>query len=121
MSWNGVATVFPANIGAGASFDVPLMAQIARVVAIEARAKWLATLGPDGSSPEFAGLSFMTPNINVFAMSSWGRGQETVGEDPFHTADFNAAYIRALQFDDDGTFGNSSYQKVIAVAKHVRS
>jgi hypothetical protein len=59
VSWNGVATVFPQNIAWGASFDVPLVSAIGEAVAVEARAKWLEGLAPDGSSQEFAGLSFM--------------------------------------------------------------
>lgn len=59
VSWNGVATVFPQNIAWAASFDVPLVSRIADVIALEARAKWVAGLGADGSSSEFAGLSFM--------------------------------------------------------------
>ena len=66
VSWNGVATVFPENIAWGASFDVPLVAQVADVIATEARAKWHDGLGPDGGSHEFASLSFMTPNNNLF-------------------------------------------------------
>lgn len=118
VSWNGVSTIFPENIAWGATFDVPLVAQIGRVIAIEARAKWLAGLNSDGSSSEFAGLSFMTPNNNIFINPTWGRGQETYGEEPTLVAALTAAHVRALQFDDDGSFGNSSYHKIIAVSKH---
>lgn len=76
VSWNGVATVFPQNIAWGATFDVPLIARVADTIALEARAKWVAGLGADGSSAEFAGLSFMTPNNNLFIDPLWGRGQE---------------------------------------------
>ena len=118
VSWNGVSTIFPENIAWGATFDVPLVSQIGRVISIEARAKWLAGMSNDGSSQEFAGLSFMTPNNNIFISPLWGRGQETYGEEPTLVAALTAAHVRALQFDDDGTFGNSSYQKIIAVSKH---
>ena len=59
VSWNGVATVFPQNIAWGATFDVGLVTEIGAAIAVEARAKWLDGLAPDGSSSEFAGLSFM--------------------------------------------------------------
>lgn len=77
VAWNGVSTLFPENIAWGASFDAQLVADIGTAIAVEARAKWLAGLSPDGSSAEFAGLGFMTPNNNLFINPTWGRGQET--------------------------------------------
>lgn len=76
VSWNGAATVFPENIAWGATFDVSLISEVAKTIALEARAKWILKIAPDGSSVEFAGLSFMTPNNNFFVDPSWGRGQE---------------------------------------------
>jgi hypothetical protein len=111
VAWNGVATVFPAPIAWGASFDAELVAQIADVIALEARAKWVAGRAADGSSVEFAGLSFMTPNNNLFVSPAWGRGQETFGEDPTLTSALTYAFISALQ-------GNGSYQRMIATSKH---
>ena len=66
VAWSGVSTVFPSPIAWGASFDVPLVERIADVIALEARAKWVSGMSADGSSKEFAGLSFMTPNNNLF-------------------------------------------------------
>jgi beta-glucosidase-like glycosyl hydrolase len=121
VSWNGVATVFPSNIAWGASWDPALVAAMGRVIAVEARAKWLAGLGPDGSSAQYGGLSFMTPNVNLFIGPAWGRGQETFGEDPLLAAALGGPLIAALQTDDDGTYGGSNYTKMIAVAKHFLS
>jgi hypothetical protein len=76
VAWSGVATVFPGNIAWAATFDVPLVAEIAAVISLEMRAKYVVGRGSDGSSGEFAGLSFMTPNNNMMADARWGRGQE---------------------------------------------
>lgn len=113
VSWAGVATVFPENIAWGATFDVELVAEIADVTATEARAKYAAGLAADGSSVEFAGLSFMTPNINLFIDGRWGRGQETYGEDPFLTSSYTYALIKGLQDGPD-----PAYKRMIATAKH---
>lgn len=113
VAWNGVATVFPAPIAWGASFDTALASSIATVIAIEARAKWVSSLGPDGSSAEFAGLSFMTPNNNLFLDGRWGRGQETNGEDPVLTSAITSAVVHALQ---EGP--TPAYNRIIAVSKH---
>ena len=113
VSWNGVATVFPSPLAWGASFDVPLVGAIARVIAVEARAKWHDGLAADGSTAEFAGLSFMAPNNNLFLDPRWGRGQETNGEDPFLTAAMTGALITGLQTGED-----PSYNRVIATSKH---
>lgn len=134
VSWAGVSTVFPANIAWGASFDVSLASSIGRVIAVEARAKWLAGLSPDGSSAEFAGLSFMTPNNNIAINPTWGRLQEVFGSDPLLVSAFTYAHVRALQFDDAGEYAyggvgegggppaylaaTRNYTKVIAVSKH---
>ena len=113
VSWNGVATVFPENIGWGATFDVDLVARIADVIATEARAKYVLNMGPDGSSAEFAGLSFMTPNNNLFVDSRWGRGQECYGEDPILTSAITFSLIKGLQEGAD-----PSYRRIIATSKH---
>ena len=80
VAWAGVATAFPSPISWGASFDVPLVAAIADVIALEARAKFADGMGADGGSSEFFGLSFMVPNTNLVVDSRWGRSQETTGE-----------------------------------------
>ncbi len=113
VSWNGVATVFPQNIAWGATFDVDLVAQIADVIATEARAKFIDGMGSDGSTVEFAGLSFMTPNNNLFVDPTWGRGQECYGEDPFLTSAITYSLVRGLQEGAD-----PSYRRIIATSKH---
>ncbi len=78
----GVATVFPQAIGLAATVDTDLVAQIAAVIAIEGRAKYNA-YSKHGDRDIYKGLTFWSPNINLFRDPRWGRGQETYGEDPF--------------------------------------
>ena len=82
----GEATVFPQAIGLAATFDEPLMHQIADVISTEFRAKYVQTVHADGSSDWYRGLTVWSPNINIFRDPRWGRGQETYGEDPYLTA-----------------------------------
>ena len=110
---NGIATVFPQAIGMAASFDPALLHQVADGIATEARAKNREfTQAHNGDSANYTGLSFWSPNINIFRDPRWGRGQETYGEDPFLTARMAVAYIRGLQGDDP------KYVKAMACAKH---
>ena len=109
----GVATVFPQAIGMAATWDTPLIHQEANVIAVEARAKhneYVLTHG--GNCAQYFGLTFWTPNINIFRDPRWGRGQETYGEDPFLTARLGVAFIRGLQGDDP------NYLEAVACAKH---
>ncbi len=109
----GVATVFPQAIGMAATWDTPLVHQEADVIATEARAKdndYRAR--HNGDSAQYFGLTFWTPNINIFRDSRWGRGQETYGEDTFLTARLGVAFIQGLQGDDP------NYIKAMACAKH---
>ena len=109
----GNATVFPQAIGLAATWDVPLLHEVADTIATEARAKhndYVAT--HDGNSARYFGLTFWTPNINIFRDPRWGRGQETYGEDPFLTARLGVAFIRGLQGDDPNRL------KAMACAKH---
>jgi len=108
----GVATVFPQAIGMAATFDEPLMKATADVISTEFRAKYLATLKPDGGSGHYRGLTVWSPNINIFRDPRWGRGQETYGEDPHLTARMGVAFIRGLQGDDP------RYLKTVATSKH---
>ena len=109
----GNATVFPQAIGMAATWNVPLIRAEAEVIATEARAKHNDYAGKhDGDSARFHGLTFWTPNINIFRDPRWGRGQETYGEDPFLTAQLGVAFIRGLQGDD------TNYVKAMACAKH---
>src|ERR1700749_3875638 len=81
----GIATVFPQAIGLAATFDEPLMHEVGDVISTEFRAKYAATVKPDGSTDWYRGLTVWSPNINIFRDPRWGRGQETYGEDPFLT------------------------------------
>ena len=107
----GPATVFPEPIGLAATFDLALHAQVANAISDEDRA-WYNRTGGAGHPQGFHGLTFFAPNINIFRDPRWGRGQETYGEDPYLTAQFGVAYIKALQGSDP------KYFKVIATAKH---
>ena len=109
----GVATVFPQAIGMAATWDTPLVHQEANVIATEARARHNEYVQThNGDSAQYYGLTFWTPNINIFRDPRWGRGQETYGEDPFLTARVAVAFIRGLQGD------NSRYLEAVACAKH---
>jgi beta-glucosidase len=109
----GIATVFPQAIGMAATWDAPLLQEVADVIATEARAKHNEYVRThDGDSARYYGLTFWTPNINIFRDPRWGRGQETYGEDPFLTARLGVAFIRGLQGDDP------NYVKAMACAKH---
>jgi beta-glucosidase len=107
----GQATVFPQAIGLAATFDVPLMQEVATVISDEARAKHHDFLRQDKHA-RYQGLTFWSPNINIFRDPRWGRGQETYGEDPYLTARMGVAFVRGLQGD------HRRYQKLDATAKH---
>jgi beta-glucosidase len=107
----GAATVFPQAIGLAATFDVPLMTEVATVIGDEGRAKH-HDFANRGLRRRYQGLTFWSPNINIFRDPRWGRGQETYGEDPWLTSRMGVAFVRALQGDDP------RYRKVDATAKH---
>ncbi|HVO59425.1 MAG TPA: glycoside hydrolase family 3 C-terminal domain-containing protein [Terriglobales bacterium] len=107
----GTATVFPEPIGLAATFDVPLIHEMAVIIGTEARAKHNQAMRA-GHSDIMEGLDFWSPNINIFRDPRWGRGQETYGEDPFLTAKMGVAFVTGLQGDDPG------YYRVIATPKH---
>jgi len=108
---NGIATVFPQAIGMAATWDPELIHSEADVVSTEARAKHNEAVRL-GRSGIFQGLTFWSPNINIFRDPRWGRGQETFGEDPFLTSRIGVAFVRGLQGDDP------KYFKVISTPKH---
>jgi len=108
----GTATVFPQAIALAATFDEPLVHQVADVISTEFRAKYYATVHPDGSADWYRGLTVWSPNINIFRDPRWGRGQETYGEDPFLTARIGVAFVTGLQGNDP------NYLKTVATAKH---
>ncbi|HMH23322.1 MAG TPA: glycoside hydrolase family 3 N-terminal domain-containing protein [Puia sp.] len=107
----GEATVFPQAIGLAATFNNALMLAEATIISTEARAKYNLTAGV-GKSLQYMGLTFWSPNINIFRDPRWGRGQETYGEDPFLTAQMGVAFIKGLQGNDP------RYLKTSACAKH---
>lgn len=107
----GTATVFPQAIGMAASFNAPLLQQVAEVIATEARAKHHEA-ARHGDRGIYKGLTFWTPNINIFRDPRWGRGQETYGEDPYLTAQLGIAFVKGLQGD------HPKYLKAAACAKH---
>lgn len=107
----GQATVFPQAIGLSATFDTPLMNQTATAISDEARAKHNA-FAQHGMRDRYEGLTFWSPNINIFRDPRWGRGQETYGEDPFLTSRMGIAFVRGMQGDDP------TYRKLDATAKH---
>ena len=114
----GAATVFPQAIGLAATFDVPLMDEVSRTISDEARAKH-HQFGREGQHGRYQGLTFWSPNINIFRDPRWGRGQETYGEDPYLTARMGVSFVRGLQGDaPDGTPLDPRYRKLDATAKH---
>ena len=105
----GEATVFPQAIGIAATFNNDLLRQESGYISTEARAKYnLSTAA--GRSEQYMGLTFWSPNINIFRDPRWGRGQETYGEDPFLTAAMGAAFVKGLQGDDAGARQNGGPQ-----------
>ena len=124
---NGFATVFPITMGMAASFDDRLVYDVFTAVSDEARAKNMEAKR-SGEMKRYRGLSFWTPNINIFRDPRWGRGQETYGEDPWLTTKMGLAVVRGLQgytYDgqplygpDGATKGNRYYAKLYACAKH---
>jgi beta-glucosidase len=108
---NGIATVFPQAIGMAATWSPDLIFKEAEVISTEARAKYNA-IRINGKSDIYQGLTFWSPNINIFRDPRWGRGQETYGEDPYLTARIGVAFVKGLQGSDP------EYLKVISTAKH---
>src|SRR5882762_6718395 len=108
---SGTATVFPQAIGLAATWDDSLLFQMATVISDEARAKHHEYVR-NGSRRRYQGLTFWSPNINIFRDPRWGRGQETYGEDPFLTGRLAVQFIKGLQGDDP------KYYKTIATVKH---
>ena len=106
------ATVFPQAIGMAATFDDKALYKMATITSDEARAIYDDAIKKDGKATQYHGLTFWTPNINIFRDPRWGRGQETYGEDPYLTARMGTAMVTGLQGND------SKYLKVSACAKH---
>ncbi|MCL2204434.1 MAG: glycoside hydrolase family 3 C-terminal domain-containing protein [Defluviitaleaceae bacterium] len=108
---SGTATVFPQAVGLAAAFDPQLLKEIASIIAEEARAKFHA-YQKEGDTDIYKGLTFWSPNINIFRDPRWGRGHETYGEDPYLTSRLGVAFIQGLQGDDPDCL------KAAACAKH---
>ncbi len=107
----GYATVFPQAIGLAATWNADLMHQVAEVISTEARAKFHEAVRHNQHG-RYQGLTFWSPNINIFRDPRWGRGQETYGEDPYLTARLGVEFVKGLQGNDP------KYFKVIATPKH---
>ena len=106
----GTATVFPQAIGLAAAWDVELMRDVAEVISEEARAKYNVSV-KYGDRDIYKGLTFWSPNVNIFRDPRWGRGHETYGEDPYLTSRLAVPFIKGLQ-------GDGEYLKTAACAKH---
>jgi beta-glucosidase len=110
---NGIATVFPEPIGGAATWNPELLHQEGAVIGIEGRAKFNSyASGHEGDAKWWTGLTFWTPNINIFRDPRWGRGQETFGEDPFLTGTIGVAFVKGIQGED------RRYMLAMACAKH---
>ncbi len=108
---SGIATVFPQAIGLAATFDEDLLFKVSSAISDEARAIYNIS-SSKGYFHKYNGLTFWTPNVNIFRDPRWGRGQETYGEDPFLTGKLGAAFVKGLQGD------HPTYLKTAACAKH---
>ena len=108
---DGRATVFPQPIGLGATFNPALIRRIGDAIATEARAKYIVARR-NKNYARYTGLTFWSPNVNIFRDPRWGRGMETWGEDPFLTGTMGTAFVRGMQGDDP------NYLKVAACGKH---
>ena len=106
----GTATSFPQAIGLAAMFDDTLLGEIAGAVAAEGRAKYNESSRHEDRDI-YKGLTFWSPNVNIFRDPRWGRGHETYGEDPYLSSRLGVAFIKGLQ-------GSGKYYKAAACAKH---
>ena len=110
---NNIATVFPEPVGAASSWNPGLFRKEGRVIGVEGRAKHNDyAIQHNGDSKWWAGLTFWTPNINIFRDPRWGRGQETFGEDPYLTSEIGIEFVKGIQGDDP------NYMLAMACAKH---
>ena len=107
----GLATVFPQSMGMAASFDDELMLKVGDAISTEGRAKY-NLFRAKGARGIYCGLTFWSPNVNLFRDPRWGRGQETFGEDPYLTSRMGSAFVRGMQGSDP------RYLKTAACAKH---
>jgi beta-glucosidase len=108
---SGKATVFPQAIGLAATFDEELILRVSTAISDEARAIYNVAQKA-GNYKRYSGLTFWTPNVNIFRDPRWGRGQETYGEDPYLTSILGVSFVKGLQGD------HPQYLKTAACAKH---
>ncbi len=108
---NGRATIFPQALALAATFDEALIEEVASAISDEARAKYNLAQAAENYSI-YTGLTFWSPNVNLFRDPRWGRGQETYGEDPYLTGKIGVAFVKGMQGDDP------RYLKTAACAKH---
>ena len=106
----GVATSFPQAIGMAATFDKELLGEVGNVISVEGRAKYNAYAAEEDRDI-YKGLTFWSPNVNIFRDPRWGRGHETYGEDPYLTGELGESFVKGLQ-------GDGEYLKAAACAKH---
>jgi len=111
---NGIATVFPQAIGMAATWDPQLIHTEADIISTEARAKYNDAVSK-GENGRHQGITFFSPNINIFRDPRWGRGQETYGEDPYLTSRMGVAFVTGLQGNDQKYFKVTSTPKHFAV------
>jgi beta-glucosidase len=111
VAYAGTATVFPQSIGLGATWNQYLIYNVATAISDEARAKYNDAIKHD-IRKRFYGLTFWSPNINIFRDPRWGRGQETYGEDPYLTSRLGVAFVKGMQGNDP------RYLKTISTPKH---
>jgi beta-glucosidase len=110
---NGIATVFPEPIGMASTWNPELLHQEGKVIGLEGRAKFNDYITRhNGDAKWWTGLTFWTPNINIFRDPRWGRGQETYGEDPYLTSEIGIEFVKGIQGDDP------NYMLAMACAKH---
>ncbi len=106
----GVATSFPQAIGMAATFDKELLGEVGNVISVEGRAKYNAYAAEEDRDI-YKGLTFWSPNVNIFRDPRWGRGHETYGEDPYLTGELGEAFVKGLQ-------GDGEYMNAAACTKH---
>ena len=106
----GTATIFPQAIGLSAMFDDEFLGEIAKIIATEGRAKYNENSNKEDRDI-YKGLTYWSPNVNIFRDPRWGRGHETYGEDPYLTSRLGVAFVKGLQ-------GDGKYLKIAACAKH---
>ncbi len=112
----GIATVFPQAIGLAATFDEPFLRRVATAISDEARAKHHDFVRR-GKRGRYQGLTYFSPNVNLYRDPRWGRGQETYGEDPYLTGRLGVAFIEGMQGMQEGA-PPPKYLKLVATAKH---